>query len=341
MRPCKDCKKAHEMVLASMEYVKVLGFRIRKTEEISETWKKAAQTHAEECVKLREQLHHLRTAAESGMLPQIVKERDALRAECDDLRRVFLLVHGSLGIRQGEHIGNAIEALKKERDELMIQVQDMRAEIDALNTRIRQSRGEYDAIKKERDELNTRLRQSIARGDFAEMRATELTAEIERLKKPARQHPVAVGEWVLRTGGGGAYPIGTVAQVNQYSPSGDYLVRLAGQTRIVTWFKENCTPCDPPEATHDTPEGKASAESAVKREPKPGDKVRLVREPSHTDIPAMLPWSKAFGMPGDTAIVVIMAVPDKVPSGTIPVRTGMGRCFFWPISCIEIVEDAK
>ena len=97
----------------------------------------------------------------------------------------------------------------------------------------------------------------------------------------------------------------------------------------------------PPEATHDTPEGKASAESAVKREPKPGDKVRLVREPSHTDIPAMLPWSKAFGMPGDTAIVVIMAVPDKVPSGTIPVRTGMGRCFFWPISCIEIVEDAK
>ena len=52
----------------------------------------------------------------------------------------------------------------------------------------------------------------------------------------------------------------------------------------------------------------------------------------------MLPWSKAFGMPGDTAIVVIMAVPDKVPSGTIPVRTGMGRCFFWPISCAEIVR---
>ena len=98
------------------------------------------------------------------------------------------------------------------------------------------------------------------------------------------------------------------------------------------------TPCDPP-ASHDTPAGKEAAHAAA--EPKPGDVVRLVREPSHTDIPAMLPWSKAFGMPGDTAIVVIMAVPDKVPSGTIPVRTGMGRCFFWPISCIEIVEDAK
>lgn len=78
----------------------------------------------------------------------------------------------------------------------------------------------------------------------------------------------------------------------------------------------------------------------IQREPKPGDVVRLVREPTHTDIPAMLPWSKAFGMPGDTATVVIMAVPDKIPNGTIPVRTSMGRAFFWPLSCIEIV-DAK
>lgn len=206
-------------------------------------------------------------------------------------------------------------------------------------------KAERDAAKQEaasaRQDAVTRAEADRKRIDGLMIQAQDMRAEIERLKKPARKHPVAVGEWVLRTGGGGAYPIGTVAQVNQYSPSGDYLVRLAGQTRIVTWFKENCTPCDPPEATHDTPEGKASAESAVKREPKPGDKVRLVREPSHTDIPAMLPWSKAFGMPGDTAIVVIMAVPDKVPSGTIPVRTGMGRCFFWPISCIEIVEDAK
>ena len=90
-----------------------------------------------------------------------------LRAECDDLRRVFLMVHGSLGIQQGEHIGNAI-----------------------------------DALKKERDDLTTRLRQSIARGDFAEMRlatlAAELDTERERHKTtPApRSHPVEAGEYV-------------------------------------------------------------------------------------------------------------------------------------------------
>lgn len=88
MRLCKDCKKAHEMVVASMEYVKTLGQRIRVTEEQGEIWKKTAQTHADECVQLRMQLLHLQTANESGMPAQVVKERDALRSECDDLRRV-------------------------------------------------------------------------------------------------------------------------------------------------------------------------------------------------------------------------------------------------------------
>ena len=92
----------------------------------------------------------------------------------------------------------------------------------------------------------------------------------------------------------------------------------------------------PQEASHITPEGKQTAEGAVM--PKPGDVVRLVREPTHTDIPAMLPWSSAFGMPGDTATVVIMAVPDKLPNGTIPVRTSKGQAFFWPLSCVEVVK---
>ena len=89
----------------------------------------------------------LRAAAQ-----RVVKERDALRTECDDLRRVFSLVHGSLGIQQGEHIGNAI-----------------------------------DALKKERDELATWLRLSIARGDFAEMRLATLAAELETERERHRQ----------------------------------------------------------------------------------------------------------------------------------------------------------
>ena len=297
MRPCKDCKKAHEMVLASMEYVKVLGFRIRKTEEISETWKKAAQTHAEECVKLREQLHHLRTAAESGMLPQIVKERDALRAECDDLRRVFAVVHGSLGIQQGEHIGNAIDALKKERD--------------------------------------------CAKAEWSrhEERCKELSAELIALKfpKPARKHPVAVGEWVKRTGNFCHWGrSGEVAQVQGVRGSS---YRVQRQNEDVTdWDIVFCEPCDPPEASHDTPEGKAAAESVIrddrKTEPKPGDTVRLVRVPTPNEYPHDSGrWEPNWGGSGD--YMRVHYVGSNI-NGTRVVRAVFG--LEWPLSCVEVVK---
>ena len=43
---------------------------------------------------------------------RVVKERDALRAEVADLRGIVDMVHASLGIKQGDHIGNAIAVLK-------------------------------------------------------------------------------------------------------------------------------------------------------------------------------------------------------------------------------------
>ena len=42
-------------------------------------------------------------------------------------------------------------------------------------------------------------------------------------------------------------------------------------------------PCDPPEATHITPDGKATAQAAVT--PQPGDVVRLVRVPTNDEYP--------------------------------------------------------
>jgi hypothetical protein len=127
-----------------------------------------------------------------------------------------------------------------------------------------------------------------------------------------------------------------MAQVKSI-PILQYDVQIDGYKAF--WASSNCEPCDPPtEATHDTQEGRSVAESAVKVDPKPGDTVRLVRVPTHTDIPAMLPWSNAFGIPGDTATVETMARPEKQPSGTIPVRTEMGRCFYWPLSCVEVVR---
>ena len=46
---------------------------------------------------------------------RVVKERDALRAEVADLRGTFDIVHASLGIKPGDHIGEAIEAMKSQR----------------------------------------------------------------------------------------------------------------------------------------------------------------------------------------------------------------------------------
>ena len=170
--------------------------------------------------------------AETVTAESVIKE---LRTECDDLRRVFSLVHGSLGIQQGEHIGNAIDALKKERD----------------------------CANAERARHEAQSRSLVAD-------VLRLTAEIERLKKPAR-HPVKVGKSVRRTTEGSIAPIGTLGRVLVVG-SDAYQVELRKGFSTM-WAFDDCTPCDPPTASHDTPAGKETAQAAA--EPKPGDVVRL------------------------------------------------------------------
>lgn len=53
-------------------------------------------------------------AERAAVAKRLVKERDALRAEVADLRGIFDMVHASLGIKRGDHIGKAIEALKSQ-----------------------------------------------------------------------------------------------------------------------------------------------------------------------------------------------------------------------------------
>ena len=305
----RDFDRAQEMVVASMEYIKVLGFRIRRTEVQRDDWKLVAQSHADELIKLRQHVDALKAERDAerealgiqaakeagkalGMVEgeglraaaqRVVKERDALRTECDDLRRVFSLVHGSLGIQQGEHIGNAI-----------------------------------DALKKERDELATRLRQSIARGDFAEMRAATLLAELAE-QKPSFDPTVAkmestaeashitpegkqtaegavepkpgdvvrlvrvpsedtVGdtlrkslEWPWKSLWGSVGDRGEIVESVKAMP-GARSVRIM-HTGVKVWWPLSCievvkggTPCDPPTASHDTPAGKETAQAAA--EPK-------------------------------------------------------------------------
>ena len=238
--------KAQEMVLASMEYVKVLGFRLRRTEVQRDDWKLVAQSHADELIKLRE-------------------ERDAAKQEAVSARQDAV---------------TRAEADRKRIDGLMIQVQDMRA-------------------------------------------------EIERLKTPPRSHPVKVGKSVRRTTEGSIAPIGTVGRVLVVG-SDAYQVELRKGFSTM-WAFDDCTPCDPPpEASHDTPEGKRTAEGAVT--PQPGDVVILVRFPTPKECRE---WSDEFGKIGELATV--MSDDDEPCPFCVSVVRSEG-CMNWPLSCVEVVN---
>ena len=107
------------------------------------------QHYREQLARLRE-LQALLSCADI----EVTKLHKEALLSCADIEvtKLHKEADGSLGIRQGEHIGNAI-----------------------------------DALRKERDELATRLRQRIARGDFAEMRLATLAAELETERERHRQ----------------------------------------------------------------------------------------------------------------------------------------------------------
>ena len=292
-RIADELKAARNLTTATAESV------IKERDALREDLRREEESH-EETAQL------LKTVDQKVRL--LTQERDALRTECDDLRRVFSLVHGSLGIQQGEHIGNAI-----------------------------------DALKKERDELATRLRQSIARGDFAEMRlatlAAELDAERERHKqKPIdvpRAHPVKAGEYVVRIDGDLA---GQIAQVLDVQ-CGQYEVRFNQHKACWSFF--NCAPCDPPqEASHDTLEGKRTAEGAL---PQPRDVVRLVRAPTEDEWSKHkrhCAWRASFGNPGDLA-TVLSEDNDDTCRFCVGVELSNSTWVDWPLSCVEVVKGGK
>lgn len=136
-----------------------------------------------------------------------------------------------------------------------------------------------------------------------------------------RAHPVKVGEYVKNDNG-------DVCQVREVYA--EYLL-----TTGRSWAFEHCTPCEPPTASHDTPAGKETAQAAA--EPKPGDVVRLVSVPTADEYPHDTGrWEPNWGGIGD--YMRVHHIGNNI-NGTRIVRAAFG--LEWPISCIEIVEDAK
>lgn len=191
-----------------------------------------------------------------------------------------------------------------------------------LETERLQMGKDVERLTKERDGLLTQVQ--------------DMRAEIERLKKP-RQHPVKVGESVRRTTEGSIAPIGTLGRVLVVW-SDAYQVELRKGFSTM-WAFDDCTPCDPPpEASHDTPEGKQAAESVIrddrKTEPKPGDTVRLVRVPTCNDYGHA--WILEWGAVGNMGKVCKIR---SYPFGNVAVVDIDARLSYeWPLSCVEVVK---
>jgi hypothetical protein len=249
-----------------------------------------------------------------------------------------------LGMVDGEGLRGAAERVVKERDGLLTQVQDMRAEIDSLK---REERATHDTLKplvervtSERDALRAKvaaLQESLGsekkQGDALWCEVHEL----RKLKSQTPKHPVKVGEWVRRTTAGSVAPIGTAGSV-MVAWSDAYQVQLRKGFSTL-WSFGDCTPCDPPtEATHDTPDGRNVAESVIRddrnTEPKRGDTVRLVRVPTADEYP-LLPsgWVKGWGDVGDARRVCL--VQDSAVNRRVVV---LDNGFEWPLSCVEVVR---
>lgn len=273
-----------------------------RIEALSEDLRKEREAHAETTDYLNRASAQLREAA-------VQKELD--------LKTAQVLQH-----REGESLLSAARRVVKERDGLLTQVQDMRAEMERLKSQMAEQEVSVVGVINERNE--------------AWERCDALRAEVAALKSQTPKHPVKVGEWVKRLNpivlGSGT--IAKVLSINENDRPPTYTVEhIDGNEEF--WFISNCEPCDPPEATHDTPDGRSVAEAAVKREPKPGDVVRLVRVPTPDEYPHDTGrWEPNWGGIGD--YMRVHHVGNNI-SGTRIVRAVFG--LEWPISCVEIVSD--
>jgi outer membrane murein-binding lipoprotein Lpp len=121
-----------------------------------------------------------------------------------------------------------IAGLREERNGLLTQVQDMRAEIARL--------------REDRDQLLANLTQAETESRVA--RET-LQTEIERLKAPPkRSHPVKVGEWLRKTTDGLMYKAGERFRLTSYEIiDGKIWCNLENGA---SWLMSVCEPCDPP-----------------------------------------------------------------------------------------------
>ena len=208
----------------------------------------------------------VRTSADAKII-------EGLRSNVEDLRnrlnslglQAAKQANIALGMVEGEGLLGAAKRVIKERDGLLTQVQDQRAEIERLRNDERKAYQDGEALRAEVADLRgivdmVHASLGIKRGDHIGNAIAQLKAQT-----PKRSHPVAVGEYLRRLTGFSTTPAGEVAQVLHVdcdAPTTEYTVkRPNGQQGV--WYESGCEPCDPP-ADHDTTAGKEAAASVIR-----------------------------------------------------------------------------
>ena len=280
------------------------------------------------------------------LVDRVVTERDGLLTQVQDMRAEITRLTGNYDLLRREYdkaltlcetddqtpaecIGSLNARIDRLQDDARSDARvredlhrinvELRAEVAFLKIRDREYEKALDLCDKEEQTpaeciaaLQERMRASIVRGDFEQMEVAALKSQTPK------QHPVKVGEWVKA-------PLGTRGKV--VSLGVDYLeVELTNGPPTRWWPVYMCDPCDPP-ATHDTTQGKAAAEAALKTEPvaeeiKAGDIIEVV---SSTDESYTEP--KDIGRRGIvTAIDGMRLSVNAVPDYELPIRGIVGKC---------------
>ena len=201
---------------------------------------------------------------------------------------------------------------------------------DRIVTKIHTIKLERDALKKERDDLWQREGiEKKRRIDVEEHFSDTISSLAALLGIDGGERSVTVAIEKLK-----AERDALRAQLDtereRHKQTASPLAQYAPKTVDVP--RAHPVPCDPPEATHDTPAGKEAAQAAA--EPKPGDVVRLVRVPTNDEYPHDSGrWEPNWGGIGD--YMRVHYVGSNI-NGTRIVRAVFG--LEWPLSCVEVVK---
>ena len=194
-----------------------------------------------------------RTEADAKLIEGLRTENERLQKRIviseAEIRRIDELVNHD----REDSTADKVSEVVKERDGLLTQVQDQRAEIERLRNDERKAYQDGEALRAEVADLRGIV--DMVHASLGIKRGDHIGKAIEALKSQStpttKQHPVKVGEYVKDDNG-------DVCQVHEVYA--EYLLNTGW-----TWAFENCTPCDPP-VDHDTPAGKAVAEAVVQDE---------------------------------------------------------------------------